>query len=345
MEFLDFNNKAAVREYETFLVDRRAHFLQSTMWVGVKNRWKHQVIISRDENGKIRASALVLVKRFPPPFKPFLYCPRGPVCDVTDHESLKEILQGLEELAHRYHAYTCKMDPPIEETDSRSVYALRAAGLGFTPWQSDDLTIQCRNNYVLDIGGRSEEELLASFKSKCRYNIRLAKRKGVTCRVYGKERLEDFQRLLEETKTRDGFEVRNQAYFARMLDSLGEHCRLYLCEYQGQALSGAICVQYGGRTTYVYGASASTHREVMPNYLMQWEMIRWAVEGGCHTYDFGGVPHWYDPNHPNNGVYRFKTGFNGRLEVYAGEFTKVYARHYKKAMDMALEWAGYWKLI
>lgn len=225
------------------------------------------------------------------------------------------------------------------------MYALRAAGLGFTPWQPDDVTIQCRNNYVLDIDGRSEEELLGSFKSKCRYNIRLANRKGVTCKVYGKERLSDFCSLMEETKERDGFDMRTEGYFARMMDSLGEHCRLYLCEYQGQALSGAICVQYGGRTTYLYGASTSVHREVMPNYLMQWEMIRWAVEGGCRIYDFGGVPHWYDPDHPNNGVYRFKTGFNGRLEIYAGEFTQVYARRYKKAMDRALEWAGYVKMI
>ncbi len=345
MEYLDFNNRAAVEEYEAFLNSRSAHFLQSTLWAGVKHRWRHEAIISRDSHGSIRASALVLVKRFPPPFKPFLYCPRGPVCDVTDQESLKDILQGLEELAGRYHAYSCKLDPPIDETDSRAVYALRNAGLRFTAWQPDDLTIQCRNNYVLDIGGRSEEELLASFKSKCRYNIRLAQRKGVTCKVYGKERLADFQRLMEETKDRDGFDMRSESYFARMLDSLGEHCRLYLCEYQGQALSGAICVQYGGRTTYLYGASTAAHREVMPNYLMQWEMMRWAVESGCHTYDFGGVPHWYDPDHPNNGVYRFKTGFNGRLEVYAGEFTQVYAHRYKAAVDRALVWAGYHKLL
>jgi len=345
MEFLDFADPAAVREYEDFLAAHKGPFLQSSLWAGVKRDWLHQAVISRDDQGYIRATALVLVKRFPPPLRPFLYCPRGPVCDPTDHEALTDILRGLETLAHKYHAYSCKLDPPIEETDSRAVYALRSAGLRFTPWQLDDLNIQCRNNYVLDIDGRSEEELLASFKSKCRYNIKLAQRKGVTCRVYGKERLGDFQRLLEETRVRDGFQVRSQEYFARMLDALGEHCRLYLCEYQGQTLSGAICVQYGGRTTYVYGASTAVHREVMPNYLMQWEMIRWAVKAECHTYDFGGVPHWYDPSHPNYGVYRFKTGFNGRLVVYAGEFTQVYARWYKTVMDHALGLAGYWKMV
>lgn len=57
--------------------------------------------------------------------------------------------------------------------------------------------------------------------------------------------------------------------------------RLYLCYYNGQALSGAVTVQYGGRTCYVYGASTALHREVMPNYLMQWEMIQWAVESAA----------------------------------------------------------------
>lgn len=345
MEFLDFTNLAAVREYEAFVQGAGGSFMQSARWCGVKRGWGHEAVLSRDGAGRLRASCLVLVKRFPPPFKPFLYAPRGPVWDYQDPAAFRDLLRGLEELAKKYHAYSCKLDPLIEESDSEKIYTLRGMGLNFTPWQPDDLTIQCRSNYILELGGRSEEELLQSFKSKCRYNIRLAKRKGVVCGVYGKERLGDFQRLMEETRARDGFQVRSRDYFARMLDALGEHCRLYLCDYQGQPLSGAICVQYGGRTCYVYGASTAAHRELMPNYLMQWEMIRWAAESGCEIYDFQGVPHWYEPSHPNYGVYRFKTGFNGRLAVYAGEFVQVFSRRYKAAFDRALQCVGYRKMV
>ena len=42
MEYLDFNNRAAVEEYEAFLSSRSAHFLQSTLWAGVKHRWRHE---------------------------------------------------------------------------------------------------------------------------------------------------------------------------------------------------------------------------------------------------------------------------------------------------------------
>ena len=87
-----------------------------------------------------------------------------------------------------------------------------------------------------------------------------------------------------------------------MLEKLGEHCRLYLCYYKDQArLSGAVTVQYGGRTCYVYGASDNAHRNVMPNYLIQWEMIRWAVETGCTLYDFQGVSGNLDENSPMYG--------------------------------------------
>lgn len=186
---------------------------------------------------------------------------------------------------------------------------------------------------------------MSSFKSKCRYNIGLAQRKGVTCGYYGKERLPEFQRLMDETGIRDGFHVRSEAYFARMMDALGDSCRLYLCDYEGQALSGAICVQYGGRTCYVYGASTAIHRDVMPNYLMQWEMIRWALESHCQIYDFQGVPCWYDRDDPNYGVYRFKTGFSGHLAIYAGEFGMVFSSRYKLMFDKVLSCIGYQKLI
>lgn len=344
MEFLNFNHLTAVHEYERFVESCGGSFTQSVRWCGVKRNWAHEAIISRDGQGKIRASALVLVKRFPLPFKSFLYTPRGPVWDGRDTDALHDIMEGLEMLAKKYHAYSCKLDPAIEETDREAIGILQDAGLSFYPWVPDDLNIQCRNNYILELNGQSEEELLQSFKSKCRYNIGLAQRKGVRCAMWGKDRLRDFCQLMDETSQRDGFQARSIDYYARMMDALGEHCRLYLCEYKGQPLSGAICVQYGGRTSYVYGASTSAHRELMPNYLMQWEMIRWALESGCQIYDFQGVPYWYDSTHPNYGVYRFKTGFNGRLAIYAGEFTMVFARRYKAAFDRALQCVGYYKL-
>lgn len=62
----------------------------------------------------------------------------------------------------------------------------------------------------------------------------------------------------------------------------------------------------------------------MPNYLLQWEMIKWAVERGCDIYDFRGVSGNVDKNHPLYGLYRFKKGFGGKFTEFIGELDYVF---------------------
>ena len=147
-----------------------------------------------------------------------------------------------------------------------------------------------------------------------RRNLRIAIRDGIEVRPAGPESLDEFMRLMTLTGERDGFATRPKAYFERFLSALGEHARLYLGFYEGRAISGAITTNFGGKACYVYGASDNECRNHMPNYLMQWEMIRWALETGCTVYDFQGVSGNLSPegNHMY-GLYRFKKGFNGQL--------------------------------
>ena len=179
-------------------------------------------------------------------------------------------------------------------------------------------------NYHLFLNGRGEEELFKNLTQKTRYNVRVAQKHGVQIKVVGQEYLDDFVRIMQTTGERDGFRTRPKSYFARMLDALGEHARLYMGFYEGTAVCGAIATNYAGKTCYVYGASDNVYRNVMPNYLMQWEMIRWAVETKCTLYDFQGVSGNLDENGPMYGLYRFKKGFNGQLDEFAGEWNYTY---------------------
>jgi lipid II:glycine glycyltransferase (peptidoglycan interpeptide bridge formation enzyme) len=69
---------------------------------------------------------------------------------------------------------------------------------------------------------------------------------------------------------------------------------------------------FGQTAWYMYGASDNTHREVMPNHLLQWEAIRLAKQLGCTRYDMWGAPDRLDESDPMWGVYRFKVGFGGQ---------------------------------
>jgi lipid II:glycine glycyltransferase (peptidoglycan interpeptide bridge formation enzyme) len=71
----------------------------------------------------------------------------------------------------------------------------------------------------------------------------------------------------------------------------------------------------------------------MPNYLLQWEAMRWARSRGCEEYDLWGVPDEDEPTLEAGfagrddglwGVYRFKRGFGGQLRRAAQSMDRVY---------------------
>ena len=330
------------REEEIFLEQSSyGNFMQSSYWAEIKNNWIHTHITVKNKHGMIDGMMLLLIKRIPILNTALLYAPRGPVCDMHNTDVLYRLKQEILKVQCQYNAFMLKIDPMIEDTDSKSIENL--CTLGFEHhWERDGYdTVQCRENYVLDIGGHTQDEIFNSFKPKWRYNIRLAQKKGVVCRPYGVERLDDFCRLMQETSERDGFKMRSKAYFEKMLLNMNGHCRLYMCYWNDIPLSGAIAVNYAGKTCYVYGASSNEHRNLMPNYLMQWTMIQWAMETDCCLYDFQGIPYYTDKTHPNYGVYRFKQGFNGRVLRYAGEFDYVFRPTMNEFVHRMLKMTGH----
>ena len=328
-------------EYDAFVASHpQSSFTQCTDWRKVKNNWGYEAVISRSASGEIVGAMGVLIQKIPMIGTSFLYAPRGPVCDLHNKAILLDLKNGADELARRYNAHAIKWDPDILFTDTEAVENLKA--LGFVQSYGPDgfEGIQARFNYRLYLNGRTEDEVFAALTQKTRYNVRVARKHGVEIQAVGKERLDDFMGLMETTGQRDGFNIRPKSYFERMLDSLGEKVRLYMAFYEGQPISGAITTNFGGKTCYVYGASDNAHRNVMPNYLIQWEMIRWAIETGCWVYDFQGVSGILEESHHMYGLYRFKRGFNGTLDELAGEFDYIYQPLKAKMVDQAIALNG-----
>ena len=335
MELLE---KSQYQEYEDFVINHpNGSITQSVLWHGVKLNWLPEIAVVRNSTGKIIAGVSLLARKIPGLGTSMLYAPRGPVCDYDDKDALEALQQGINLAAKKHKAHLCKVDPDvlISDVDFANIiqtmgYKQLAGGTGFE-------TIQARFNYRLYLNGRSEDELFANLTQQNRRNVRIAIKNGVQVRIMGAEALDDFMQLMVVTGQRDGFSVRPKAYFARMLEALGEHCRLYMAYYNDKAVSGAITTNYAGKTCYIYGASDNEHRNVMPNNLVQWEMIRWAAETGCTVYDFQGISGNLDENDPLYGLYRFKKGFNGQIDELAGEFDYTYMPVRTKLVDLAID--------
>ena len=311
-------DKQSEEEYTKFLeTHERCNFQQSIEWANVKNNWKREIILAEDSSGKIVGSLMVLIRKIPI-FGNIMYSSRGPVCDIHNMEVLRQITEGAKALAKKYNAIVLIIEPDIKSEDE--VFKNTMIDLGYQI--KDDAKnfreeIQPRYVFRLDTKNKTEDEIFKNFHSKTRYNIRLATKKGVTVKEGTREDLKEFHKIMVTTGIRDGFITRPLEYFERMYDCLGpKHMKLLMAYYEDKPISGVIPIMYGNKTWYLYGASSNEHRNLMPNYLLQWEMIKLALKNKSDIYDLRGVPGVADNS---NGLYRFKKGFGAEYTEFVGE--------------------------
>lgn len=312
-----------------------ADVLQSWEWGEVKaaTGWQAMRLLVLDDRDRVRGACSVLrtvpVRGVPA----LLYAPRGPVVPDGDETVVRALLAEIRRRAGG--AFLFKCDPPAEE-GSAQARALAAAGMRRVSSGAFG-GVQPTAVMVLDLTP-GPDAVFAGFKSKWRYNCRLAERKGVSVREGGREDLAAFHATYLETARRDGFIGRGRTYFERLWDVLEPRGMLsmWVAELEGEPIAGIICTAMGERVVYNYGASSNQRRDVMPNHLLQWTAIRWAAEKGFKVYDFRGVSPLRNGNpiEPHlAGLNRFKEGFGARYVEYAGEFD----------LPLRRRWYGLWR--
>jgi peptidoglycan pentaglycine glycine transferase (the first glycine) len=306
-----------------------AHALQSWAWGEFKSRWGwHVKRLVWSQSDTPLAAAQILQRPIPRTPWSFLYVPKGPVLNYADTPLATQVLADLESYARQKGALFIKIDPDVplargepprhspEPTGQTTRDLLARRGWRFSPEQ-----IQFRNTVIINLAS-TPETLLAAMKSKWRYNIRLAGRRGVTIRTGGAADLLTFYRMYAETAARDNFLIRPEAYYQDVWRQFltTNQAELLLASVEGQVVSGLILFVFGSTAWYMYGASTGQYREAMPNHLLQWAAICRARERGCLIYDLWGAPDVFDGTDRMEGVYRFKSGFGGQTIQGLGAF-------------------------
>ena len=326
--------QAQEKEYFNNFVEHapKSHILQSWEWGEVKGQgeWIPYRLLVENEVKEPVAAISILARRIPVLGKLIFYAPRGPVGDWHNQELMDFLFGEVRKLAQEKGAIFLKIDPDVSTEDTDLVEYFSTRGFTATSKAEGFEGIQPKFVFRLDLIP-DKDTLLANLHSKTRYNLRLAERKGVEIKENcGKEDLPVFYKLLKETTERDNFLVRSYRYFADMWDCLAPsgHLQLFLAYYQGEPIAGTLAYLFGDKAWYIYGASSNAHRNVMPNYLLQWSMIKWAKDNNCKLYDFRGVSGDLSEDNPLYGLYRFKKGFNGTFTEFVGEYDLVFSPFY-----------------
>jgi len=308
-------------------LDENKLLLQSGFWGSFKAEFGWQAVALRYSPQEEELRLLILCRRLALGFN-LAYIPHGPLT--------KEPEEGRED----YLAWMGRAVLPLLPGGTvfvRFDLPWGTVGEGVQPpplltssyFRKAPMDIQPPNTVIIDISG-SEEELLASMKSKTRYNIRLAIKRGVEVSEGSYADLDRWYTLYQETAKRDRITLHSGDYYSRLLRMAAEYgkgapeIKLFLACHDDDLLAGIIVALKGDSAWYLYGASSTRKRNLMANYALQWRAMQWARERGCRTYDLFGIPPENDPGHPMYGLYRFKTGFGGEILNRYGCYDFVY---------------------
>lgn len=289
-------------------------FLQSPEWLRLQEATGKKTI-PFEQDGFLANSivhSLPLVGQY-------LYVPRGPAIsegklEIVDFQiRMQKLIDGAKGRRMKWVRIEPETEELLEEIKKSVSYKVVRAPHDMQP----------REVFKIDIASLTEDALLAKMKSKTRYNIRLAEKRGV--RIFetrDEKHVALFLDLITATTVRKGISAHPRKYYEQFFQTLPERmCRLFVAEYDGKIIAGNMVIFYGDTVTYLHGGTGDMHRDAMAPYLLQWEQIKTAKKEGYHFYDFGGIKS-EDADSSWRGITTFKRGFAPETAptVYAGAY-------------------------
>lgn len=229
-----------------------------------------------------------------------------------------DMLRALQDIGRTYNAIYIQLEPDCQEKDTTIEVSDK-----FKPSHRPMFT---KHTFMLDCT-KTESELLSSMHSKTRYNVGLARKRGVTVQEDNSPgAYNEYERLSDETTARQGFYAHNHTYHRTLWSLLYKAgiAHIFTAVYNRQTLAAWMVFSWKQRLYYPYGASSREHREVMAPSLLLWEIVRWAKAHGCTEFDlWGALGPNPDTQDPWYGFHKFKQGYNPELVTYVGSFDLV----------------------
>ncbi len=101
-------------------------------------------------------------------------------------------------------------------------------------------------------------------------------------------------------------------------------------------IATGLYISYGNEVVYLFGGSYKEFMSYGAQYLMQYEMIKYAQEKGFNKFNFYGIDGDFSESSPNYGLFDFKRGFNANVVELIGEFDLIGSSFYYKMYNFML---------
>lgn len=160
---------------------------------------------------------------------------------------------------------------------------------------------------------KSDKRLLAEMRAKTRYNIGLAKRRGVKVKIVAGEKIlkTGLFNLLKQNAGRLGIFEMPQKWFEAQVSAFKNKCFTILAYSGRELIAGNFFMTSKDGCFYSHNGSTKLGRRLMAPSLCTWEGMKEAKRRKLKVFDFEGI---YDGSRILRrwqGFTRFKRGFGG----------------------------------
>ncbi len=191
------------------------------------------------------------------------------------------------------------------------------------------------------------EKIVANFKSKFRYNLRLAKKKGLKVQqkngvdlINNPALLRAFTNIFNQRARQIKSETHSFEELLHTCNSHGDNLYMVYISYPEERsdegsphkmIAAALFLFTKDICHYWHNGSTEEGRSLFAPTLIMAEGIKFAKERGCKIFDFEGI---YDERFPDQtkrwkGFTRFKEGFGPEKIVFVRPYIKYYSPVFK----------------
>lgn len=187
----------------------------------------------------------------------------------------------------------------------------------------------------------SSDELMKSFKSKLRSQIRRPLKEGLTAAIGGVDLLDDFYRVFSINMRDLGSPVHSKRLIQNVLYEFSDKSRIVIIYKDELPMACSMIISFKDTLENPWASSLREFSRLAPNMLLYWTMLRYACDNGFNKFDFGRST-------PGEGTYKFKEQWGARPESLHWQYISVNGKPIDAATNdksIFVKAIQYWKKL
>jgi serine/alanine adding enzyme len=157
-----------------------------------------------------------------------------------------------------------------------------------------------RHKVAMELALQPSEELQwTALDRKVRNQVRKGEKSELAAAVGGLELLPEFYTVFAHNMRDLGTPVYSRRFFHEVLTAFPGETRLFIVRVNGRPAAASLVHWYRGTIEVPWASALREFNPLCVNVFLYWQMIKFAVERGFATFDFGRST-------PNEGTYQFK---------------------------------------